>query len=1616
MRLSKIKKAFLFFGIMIMALILLAAVFINFPFAHRFITGRVNIILVNAHVPITINSIETILPNSVAVNGVNFHGNAGDTIIYAEKVRVAIAPLALLHRKVIIPSAFLSNSSVTVLRQNEDAKINIAEAFTNIRSKEGEKEKDGKKSWEVSLRSVDISGLKFQMVDSVAGIYIDQEVGSLNLKTNEMSNIDKTILVQTLELNGASGKIKISTNPEVKKSAGASPWNYGLANLSLKDINIIFDDPGQRLMFNLSLEECNVKTRKSDFNNKTFDFSKVSLSDASAFLQMDKKSGKSKEKSPVKSTSFPWDINCENLDLENVFFGFGDYNGGIVDLTEPAFGIDKLDMSLSDIRLNSSVAHALVQSTGFDLNNGFSVNKMKGALDSRAGTTHLKLYVETENSLVDFDGNSEGSLFDLMATPESTGAANVSISNSRISLKDLVYLKPDLLNQPFINTLSVKPFSIDGSINLRDSAIRLSAFSVSQAPNISFTAEGKMNKPFQLDKTNGKVQFEIPEINTLWVTEILEEVGFEKNIPDFSILTLEGNLSDSLMSPKFLLKIDSDIGNIDLSGAFDFNKDSFKLVSLFDQVKLDRILDGNELGSFSGSGEITGNGIKHKSITADAILSVDSLRFKGYDYTKGKIACKIRPSIYDFKFMVDDPALRLDLTAGINTADSLLAIKTSAAFMVKGNNLKLLNDTIDFEGSLAGDLIKGVNSFEADLTISDLVLTTPQNKIVAGLLNTSLRSDTLLTSLSGQSGFYNLDVQIEKPLNDLKSIIPDYRNYIGSLLDSLTKSPAIRNSYLPGISAKINLNYHDVFDVIMNGFHFGDIDLELINSPTNERLNLTILGRDVKYKMLALGILNTRFTDSTGVINLQVATDSSTIFSHPVNRLLLSSHLANGQGLANLSIIDRMNEMVYDLEISSEADSNHLYFKVPSKQLTMNGVQWQMDAEEFLSYDLGGKWISPSLKMHADNSSIQLLAQGNEFNHLLTCDLSNVNVASFLPDDIISGNPGGQISGSVSYNSYGKNGRDINSDLIFSDLRWLDLEFDHVTLKGQYKSEKPGAWTLAGYSSLDSAEIVLKGEKRGGGNRIINAELRKFPIYSIQPFVKKHLSALDGIISGNLFISSQEEIEDMNGEILITKGNLRVNALNSEYKIPGEKIRFAGGKIALNNFTVLDSLNNKLFVNGSIDFSHPKVIYTDLDILSSDLQVMNRRENDNSTFFGRVFVDSKLSVKGPLTNPDLKGKILLTRGTEIFYSMKEDLSLSESEKVITFFSDKPLNDKEHLNLIQGLAKVNKSTVKTLVEIDPKTRINFNLSQRMYVIDLMIQGGGTLNYSLLENNQMNLSGKYEIGEGGANVKMIGWPSKRFRIASGGFIRWDGNIEDPTLKFEAISKVRSSYTNPVDGKMRDVDFNVILKLSERFSELNLTFTINTPDQYLMSIINTLSPEEQMRQAITILLFERIDLPGISTSTDYVTEQVNQILASQLNQLTKTTIKGIDISFGIDSYKSASATGGEQTNTSLSYDVEKALLNDRGKIEISGRVNDYSNQQRNSNLSLNNFSFEYQLDSSATKFVKIYNEHTYEDVFEGEVIKTGIGFIYRKSYPSIGDLWRRNGEKKKSRKTGK
>jgi translocation and assembly module TamB len=457
--------------------------------------------------------------------------------------------------------------------------------------------------------------------------------------------------------------------------------------------------------------------------------------------------------------------------------------------------------------------------------------------------------------------------------------------------------------------------------------------------------------------------------------------------------------------------------------------------------------------------------------------------------------------------------------------------------------------------------------------------------------------------------------------------------------------------------------------------------------------------------------------------------------------------------------------------------------------------------------------------------------------------------------------------------------------------------------------------------------------------------------------------------------------------------------------------------VNFDQFIVRDSMLKQLYVNGIINMNDSKNIITDLRITSDNLQVMNTSMKDNPVFFGSLVMKSGLDIKGAISNPSVTGTLALESGTNITYRYKGDQTVSELQKVITFAqlngNQLVINDispqKEELTKMPS--------IQTSIEINPKSVFNFEISSS-FDVGVKISGSGLLNYAMLPNNTMSLSGSYEIQQGTSELKMVGWPRKYFTIVAGSSVRWNGKIDDPEINLEATSRVRSSYENPIDNKNRDVDFFVSMKISGQLSQVSVVFDAKSPDQYITSVLATLSPEERMMQAVNLLLFEGIDLPDIKSTNSYLTSQINGFWESQLNSMTKSNVKKVNLSFGIDSYTETSS-GGEQDNKSLTYEVEKKMLHNRASVKVSGRVNDVKQPGQTSNNMIENFSFEYALDTLNSKFLNLYRKQDYEDILEGQVIKSGVGFIYRKNYDAVKEIWQRREKytgKKKQDSQGK
>jgi len=1600
--------------------LILLLLFINLPFSKKIVTRQVNSLFNKLELPMQIHSIEKTGLRKVRVEGFSITDPHGDTIIYAGKVRANYHLLALTRSQVKLDNARLSQISVKLLRNEENETLSIAEAFKKGKKKKPVDPGKKKSKWEISIHKGDLSAIYFLMEDPVSGIHIRQEVDELLLKKFLVSLQGKGITAHTLELGKVDGYIKLTPNQllkeKEKKNAG-SPWNFGTQRLTMKDIDFTFEQAVDSLLLNLILEKGVIKTNQLNIPEKIIDVDEITLDGAVAGIYTGTGARNGEKSSTAAGKDFQWDIKTAKLDLENIDLSTGDYSFLPADSSHRGTRFEDLEMRLRDFRMSMGDVGMKLKKLAFESDNGFSLKELQAELESGSESTSLDLALETGSSRLRMEAEAQEAFFKLFEDPSGISEANVRIPNSMISLMDLSSFSPHIKEIPVFPLLAKESLDLVVQIEKKKNKYTVSELLISQERNFKLTLEGNAQNPFDTALARSRVELEISKINTPWLKEVLSASGFETAIPDSTLLSLETTIQNIFTSPELKLLLSLNQGNIDVNGMMDYHAKSYDLNSNFNQIQLGEIMDSPELGSFSGSLEIAGSGFSLETLESDLSLRIDSLRYGAYDYTRTSITGTLEPGNYRANIQAEDPSARGNLEISFSQSDSILKATAAGTLFAQLDQLNLFNDSLAVESNLTASFIKDRDSIESNVYLTDVKLTSPQDHAELNQVQASFQSNSEKTTLTGVSDFFNVDFQVGIPIEEIDRLGESGAKYLQSFVDPEDSIAGARLSNLSEIHAHGRIDYHNSLGMVLEepAFYFGELDFSLYHHYDENQLRYHISGNDIEFASARAGWLDINLIDSAGIMDLSIHADRSSFFSEPVNTIIIKGQFAPRRSLTELTVLDSLGHTTYNFELSSEIDSNQMVLKIPSGKILMNQESWLMESSEMLRIDLNTKILSPDLKMIKDSSYLYIRNNMEEGFNTYLLDLKQVNLATVLPRDLFPGEPGGIISGSFEYAQSGQDQKKVSTDLDLINARFSDLKYDEVLLKGIYTFGDSGDYELDLYARLDSAEVKVDGRITDSLNREIQGNFSKIPLNTLQPFTEEILSDMGGYISGDVHISDKESIRKMGGQLMFKDAKLKVKTLNSFFRIPDQSISFRDKQLIFNNFRVLDSLGKPLIVDGNLDFGDNKPVTADLNISSSKLQIMNRGEQDNKSFYGRIFVDSEFSVEGPVNQPSVDGRILLSNNTEVFYNQKDDLSLTDSERTVNFVSHSQEDQEPLKPPISGRPAFTESSIRTIVEIDPSTILNFNLTKRIYNVELKVQGGGLLNYSMLNNNQISLSGNFEINDGDAVLKLVGWPDKAFTISEGSFVRWDGRAENPQLDLEAFNTVTTSYMNPVDGKTREVDINVLLKLSNYLADLDILLTINTPDQYLMSIINTMSPEEQMRQAFTILLFEIIDMPGISSSNDYVTQQVNQILASQMNQLTASTIQGIQISFGLDTYTQANQ-GGEESSTSLSYEVKKSLLNNRAEIEVSGRVNNKNEQAGAQDVSLNNVSFAYRLDSASTKYLKVYNERTYEDVFEGEVIKTGIGFTYRKRYRTFRDIWRRKDQNKKKEKGGK
>jgi translocation and assembly module TamB len=1613
MRSNRLFKIFRYSILTLAALFVLLLLAVNLPPGQRLITSRVNGFFRDKNIPAHVEKITLLINGKIGVKELRVIQNTNDTILYVRNLRIALNPIPLIFKKVKAGNLSMDHAVVNLATDDSSGILNLIALFPS-KAKTRDTTKVKNKQWDIQVKSVSLKNIRFKYMDVYRGIRIKQSVKDLYVRFSRFSLLGKEIYAAYINLENT--RFYMATNTphitKTKKNSEPSTWKFNLNNADLKDVVFSSDQPEKKQRMVVTLGKGTISKSHVDLGQHIVDIGLIQLDKPDFILY-----SSSEERQIVRSANsasaaaFPgvWDMSGDLVKIENGLVQLLSYDGSrLIKTGSGLTRFDHFETTLKRFKLSSVASGFQMSRLSMNMGNGLKIEQGKIVFSADSiHKTKLLVDLKTTFSHIDLKLLTGEKLSSIIKKSFLTVPFGLFINKTEISLRDLYCFLPPS-DKIITDQTRDDKLGIQGTLSGSTELLHINELGLITPAGLKLVITGSVTRLTDIRSGNCNVDFKTNPITNEQVQEITELAGVAARLPSFNPMVIKGSIRNSLIAPEIAIDIRGGSGNIAMKGSADLRKRSYIMELGFDDLKFGELAGIKDADRVTGRISVQGKGFKPDSLLATATVAIDRAGYKGYIYRDVRIEAKAETGIYTFHVLSSDTAAKFNLTGQISRHDSITNGEISGSFAIQTGKLHVYRDSIDFSGSLKATLYQDHSETGASMDINGLVLKKRDYTGVLKKVFVSFLSTGSLTKVRLESDFLKADFQSHVSLNDFKKAfkMPEYG--ISALLDSTVNYQLPLISSLPDADLTVEATYSPLIRLFIAD---SLLSYKLITVQLTKETAGVVRGEVVldKYKFMNIsGFATTIKLESiSGNTSLLVKTDS--IQFGNIRLGLSETDLKFSQSKANvtLKIGGRNKEVLYDIACEVTKRNNLIEVRSTQPQWTLNSYEWTVPPGQFLIYDPETKNYIADLHWKNNQSTIDLHGSKSDTINL---DLRQVAISKLLIPGIVPYALDGILNGDVSY-------RDGLQKIIHARMDILQIQaagqiMGDIKVMGEYLYDTLGSSeSNVNILMADDAEMSVSAKLGTNPAKGFHTKFKNLSLNYLAPFLQKYISGLTGKVNGQVDLTFPGVNPELNGSIRLSETGFRIIPLNAKYTIPGDEITIKKNEIIFNQFVVLDSLRKRLNVAGKINMNSRPNPTADLQITSDNLQVMNTTEKDNPAFNGSIFINSKLNITGPVQNPSISGNLVLAGGTVINYRFMEDLAVSETEKTIKFASLRvdQMADMQKRDAVKKLS--NSPHLEASIEIDPKSIFNFQIN-RGFDIGVQITGGGFLNYAMLPNSTMSLSGRYEIQQGRADLKIVGWPRKYFIISPGSYLRWDGKVDDPELNIETTSKVKGSYVNPVDNKSREVDFKVNMKLANRLSQLEIIFDVMSDDQYITSVLSSLSKDERMKQAINLLIFERIELPNMESSSSYVSQQINQFWESQLNQFTKSTIKNVDISFGLNTYTGATEGGGEQEYTSFTYEVKKQMFNERGSVMVSGKMNDNTAAGEPANNMIDNFTFEYALDTNRSKYIKAYRQQNYEDLLEGEVIKSGVGFIYRKNYNRLSDIWRKQKKKTKAK----
>ena len=1638
-------------------LLLLIILLLQVPDVQRFVTSKATaFVSEKTGTKVSLGKLSIAFPKSIALEDLYAEDLAKDTLLYVHDLRIDIALMDLLDHKITVNHVKLNTLTAHVSRPTNDSSFNfsfIIDAFSKPgKEKEPEAPKDSTGTpWQFSLKTVELHGIYVSYHDGYTGTFADLKLGDLDVAVDKLDFTTKDIAVESITLRNtyAAYTQKVSHKaPEPPSPSTPFDYRLKLGKLELENITALYNNTVQNQQAALSLGRLSLTPDKIDLLHERIDVARIALANTTAKYVMGFSNDTIQVPSPEPtdtsgSASSNWVVTLKQLDLDSNHFYYDNNR-----VAKVKTGIDynhivagNFNLHASDIYGSAKASRLSLQELSFQEQCGFALKKFSG--DLVYDTTHIdasKLYIETNHSIIrDHLSIRYKSLADI-GKDIGNLYASVGLENSHVQLSDILYFVPTLTD---IKALNLTPqsevrLSVTAKGILND--LSIDRFDLFTPKNTIVKLKGHLKQV--LDPNRMFLDFHDIHITSTKsdLLTILSPTLIPQSINLPETFALTGNISGYLKNFNTSLSLQSSIGNVladirmnpkagNVEQPYEgsLRVEHFNLGSLLNQQAT--------LGEASTSLAFKGSGLSAETINTEINLALEKAQFKGYDYTNLQLNGRVLKKSFTGKAVMDDPNLAFDFDGSLSFDSA--APKYVFNFDLKGADLKALKlspEDLRLSTFIRSDLQQqGDNILGATRIYNTLLIRNNKRIPVDSVILTSTSTNGI-SEVNLQSGIVNAELKGSLHMTELGASFQQF-------IDSYYK---LSNTAAPAKLKPQEFDYHvDVVNprFISDNFvpdleEMAPLSLSGSYNSTQRKLTTDLSLPHIKYAGNKADSLRIIVNSDTEALKFSLNTAEISNPTIKIENASLGGALKNDSLRFQLATAkdDSIKLLALGGTLKRTPQGHELRL---NRELTLNSQAWTVSPDNSLQF-LPEGLLASALDLSNGSQAIKVNSQGPTPSSPLQLDFTKFDlgtISNMLENkkDLLKG----EMNGTVRLEKHEKADA-FSSDLTISNFVFQSVPIGNLKLEAD-NHENPQLYDVSLNVSGAGNEIALRGKYNVGNKaNALNFELdiSALQLKTIEPFTFGQVTRMSGNLDGKLSIKGSTEAPDLNGNLHFKESALNPKFIDSYLKIPDGNLAFDNHKLIFRDFTIIDSLNNKAILSGNVGLKNLKNPELDMRLHSDNFLALNTTKQDNPMYFGTIFLDSDISIKGSVNAPDVKAKLRLNKGSGITYIKPEsEVGKAENKGIVEFVDS--LNTKKNIMTRQN-DTTEQITMMKGIDLDASITFDKTVQLKMLVDQqsgdsLYIVGGGTLNFILDQSGKTTLTGKYRIDDGGYHLTISEVVRRDFKIEPGSSVTWSGDLLDAYVDIKAIYTIKTSPIDLIQNDLAGVDelernkyrnmltFLVYLKMNGFLSAPEISFDIQLAPKDKGAVNGTVNAKlEELRadetqlnkQVFALLTLRRFisDNPldngggggGLSSASR---SSASKILTQQLSSLSQKYIKGIDLDLGVNSFEDYS-TGQEQGRTQLQIGVSKQLFNDKVTIRVGGNVELEGERAKQNNASdvAGNINIDYKLTEDGRYKLRGFRQNQYENPIEGEITKTGVGVVYVRNYNKLKELFKK------------